>query len=138
MLVEGWSLRYGGPGRRSRSGWRSRPGREGRYEYLRSRWSVAQRGMGPDRIVMPSPAFDDDLSLLQGVEDLSIQQLVPKRPRSPRWSGSRPLPGFLARPERPPGAAWKRSDRARTRAGESETAGRADAAGSRGAPRPDQ
>src|SRR5215204_3758723 len=76
MLVEGWSLRYGGPGRRSRSGWRSRPGREGRYEYLRSRWSVAQRGMGPDRIVMPSPAFDDDLSLLQGVEDLSIQQLV--------------------------------------------------------------
>src|SRR5215213_5397230 len=28
------------------------------------------------RVVMPSPAFDDDLSLLQGVEDLSIQQLV--------------------------------------------------------------
>src|SRR5215210_5473232 len=76
MLVEGWCLRYGGPGRRSRSGWRSRPGREGRYEYLRSRWSAAQRGMGPDRIVMPSPAFDDDLSLPQGVEDLSIQQLV--------------------------------------------------------------
>src|SRR5215204_2270812 len=76
MLVEGWCLRYGGPGRRSRSGWRSRPGREGRYEYLWSRGSVAQRGMWPDRIVMPSPAFDDDLSLLQGVEDLSIQQLV--------------------------------------------------------------
>src|SRR5215207_2758811 len=32
--------------------------------------------MGPDRIVMPSPAFDDDLSLLQGGEDLAIQQLV--------------------------------------------------------------
>src|SRR5215204_6143994 len=76
MLVEGWSLRYGGPGRRSRSGWRSRPGREGRTEHLRSRWSVAQRGIGPDRIVMPSPAFDDDLSLLQGGEDLAIQQLV--------------------------------------------------------------
>src|SRR5215204_2363386 len=76
MLVHGWSGCYGGPGRRSRSGWRSRPGREGRYEYLRSRWSAAQRGMGPDRIVMPSPAFDDDLSLPQGVEDLSIQQLV--------------------------------------------------------------
>src|SRR5829696_1692408 len=107
MLVEGWSLRYGGPGRRSR------PGREGRTEYLRSRWSVAQRGMGPDRIVMPSPAFDHDLGLPQRVKDLAIQQLVPKRPRSPRWSGSRPSPGFLARPERPPGAAWKRSDRAR-------------------------
>src|SRR5215218_2061680 len=78
MLVEGWSLRYGGPGRRSWSGWRSRPGREGRHKHLRSRWSAAQRGMGPDRIVMPSPAFDDDLSLLQGGEALAIQQLVPK------------------------------------------------------------
>src|SRR5215207_9483026 len=29
MLVEGWSWRYGAPGWRSRSGWRSRPGAEG-------------------------------------------------------------------------------------------------------------
>src|SRR3954471_22698327 len=27
---------------------------------------------------MPSPAFDDDLSLPQGVEDLPIQQLIPQ------------------------------------------------------------
>ena len=76
MLVQGRSLLYGAPGRRSRSGWRSRPGRKGGHEHLRSGRFVAQRGMGPDRIVVPSPAFDDDLSLLQGVKDLSIQQLI--------------------------------------------------------------
>src|SRR5215470_11607026 len=32
--------------------------------------------MGPDRIVMAPPAFDDDLSFLEGVEDLAIEQLI--------------------------------------------------------------
>src|SRR3954447_11180928 len=78
MLVHGWSGCYGGPGevsgRRSRSGWRSRPGGESGHKHLRSRRPVAQRGMRADRIVMPSPAFDHDLSLpqlewLQGQEE---------------------------------------------------------------------
>src|SRR5215210_2351512 len=76
MLVQGWSGCYGGPGRRSRSGWRSRPGREGGHEPLRSGRFVAQRGMGADRIVVPPPAFDDDPGLPKGVEDLPIQQLI--------------------------------------------------------------
>src|SRR5262249_26380530 len=34
--------------------------------------------MGPDRIVMAPPAFDDDLSFVEGVEDLAIEQLIAK------------------------------------------------------------
>ena len=34
--------------------------------------------MGPDRVVVASPAFDDDLRLAQSVEDLSIEQLIAK------------------------------------------------------------
>src|SRR3954454_3271354 len=78
MLVHGRSWRYGVPGRRSRSGERSRPGREGRHEHLGSWGPAAQRGMRPNRIVMASPALDDDLSFSEGVEDLAIQQLVPQ------------------------------------------------------------
>src|SRR5207244_11929961 len=32
--------------------------------------------MRPDRIVMAPPAFDDDLSFSEGVEDLAIEQLI--------------------------------------------------------------
>jgi hypothetical protein len=32
--------------------------------------------MRPDRIVMPPPAFDDDLGFAQRVEDLAVEQLV--------------------------------------------------------------
>ena len=32
--------------------------------------------MGPDRVVVASPALDDDLGLAQGVEDLAVEQLV--------------------------------------------------------------
>src|SRR5215212_10390175 len=78
MLVEGWPLRYHERARRSRLGERSRPCGKGWHEHLRSGWPVAQRGMRPDRIEVPSPALDDDLSLPQGVEDLPIQQLVPE------------------------------------------------------------
>src|SRR3954451_9340865 len=83
MLVHGRSWRYGVPGRRSRSGERSRPGREGRHEHLRSWGPVAQRGMRPNRIVMASPALDDDLSFSEWVEDLAIQQLVPQTSVTP-------------------------------------------------------
>src|SRR5437773_10057534 len=34
--------------------------------------------MRPDRIVMAQPAFDDDLSFSEGVEDLAIEQLIAK------------------------------------------------------------
>src|SRR5215217_6617315 len=78
MLVQGWSWRDGAPGRRSRSGERSRPGRQGWPEHLRSRRAIAQRGMRAHAVVRPSPALDDDLRLPKGVEDLAIQQLVPK------------------------------------------------------------
>src|SRR5215213_9065286 len=63
-------------------------------------------------VVVPSPALDHDPGLLQGVEDLPIQQLVPQPPRSPRWSGSHRPRSAPARPARPLGAAWKRSLRA--------------------------
>src|SRR3954462_2244451 len=66
------------PGRRSRSGWRSRPGREGGPKHLRSRRLVAQRPMRAHAVVMASPAFDHNSGLLEGVEDLAIQQLVPQ------------------------------------------------------------
>jgi hypothetical protein len=32
--------------------------------------------MRPDRVVVPPPAFDDDLRFLQRVEDFAIKQLV--------------------------------------------------------------
>ena len=34
--------------------------------------------MGPDRVVVASPLFDDHLGLLQAVEDLAVEQLVPE------------------------------------------------------------
>src|SRR5262245_18682275 len=37
---------------------------------------VAERGMRPDRIVMASPALNDDLGLAQSVEDLAAEQLI--------------------------------------------------------------
>ena len=34
--------------------------------------------MGPDRVVVASPALDDDLGLAQSVEDLAVEQLIAK------------------------------------------------------------
>src|SRR5262249_7814647 len=94
--------------------------------------------MGPDRIVMAPPAFDDDLSFVEGVEDLAIEQLIAQArvealdvavlPRTapldvgslgadsgdprPRSGGSPPSCLAPARPEHPPGAASRRSLRA--------------------------
>ena len=59
MLVHGWPWVYWDDSFR---GWRA----------------VAQSTVWPDRVVVPPPFFDDDLSLLQGVEDLSIKQFVPE------------------------------------------------------------
>ena len=34
--------------------------------------------MGPDRVVVASPALDNDLGLAQAVEDLAVEQLIAK------------------------------------------------------------
>src|SRR2546421_2951890 len=76
MLVEGWSWHQREHGRRSWSGLRSRPCGECWHEHLRCRSPVADRCMWPHRVVVTTPAFDDDLRLSQRVEDLAIKQLV--------------------------------------------------------------
>src|SRR4028118_1029934 len=55
---------------------RSRPCGESGDEHLRGGRFVSDRGMRPDGVVVSSPAFDDDLRLLEGVEDLAIEKLV--------------------------------------------------------------
>ena len=57
---------------------RSRPRCEGCHEHFWCRRLVSERRVGPDRVVVASPAFDDDLGLAQSVEDLSIEQLIAK------------------------------------------------------------
>ena len=57
---------------------RSRPRGECRQEHLWCWWLVAERGMRPNRIVMASPALNDDLGLAQSVEDLAAEQLIAK------------------------------------------------------------
>jgi hypothetical protein len=52
-----------------------------RCEYcLGSGRPIAQRAMGPEGVVFSSPPFDEYLSFLQGIEDLSIQQFVSEFP----------------------------------------------------------
>jgi hypothetical protein len=76
MLVQGWSGRHHEHGRRSWSVLRSRPCGEGGHEDLRRWWPVPNRSMRTKSVVMSPPAFDDDLSLFQGVEDLTIEEFV--------------------------------------------------------------
>ena len=57
---------------------RSRPCGESWHEHLGGRCPVAEGRMRPDGVVMPAPALDDDLRLAKSVEDLSVEQLVPK------------------------------------------------------------
>ena len=59
MLVDGWPLVYWDDDFR---GWRA----------------VAQSMVWSDGVVVSPPLFDDDVSLLQGVEDLPIKQFVPE------------------------------------------------------------
>ena len=73
MLVHNGSERDGRGGRRSWFGLRSRPelnlgcGRDG-----------AERGVRPKGVVVPAPALDHDLRLLERIEDLAVEQLVPE------------------------------------------------------------
>src|SRR3974377_2399351 len=76
MLVWRWRLRQ--RGRRSRSTWRSRPRDECGHEHLWCGWLVAERCVWADRVVVPPPALDDDLSFSQRVEDLAIEQFISK------------------------------------------------------------
>ena len=78
MLVFRRPLRYGYLGRRSRSGQRSRSSGVGWHHDLRGWRSIPERCLGPDRVVMTTPALDDDLGLAERVEDLSVEQLVPE------------------------------------------------------------
>src|SRR5918997_376420 len=75
MLVEGWSLRQRERARRSWSGLRSRA--RG-HDNLWRGWLIAKSRVRPDRVVMPPPARNDDLRLLQRGEDLAIEQIVPE------------------------------------------------------------
>src|SRR6266446_10748974 len=49
---------------------------EGRDKYLRCWRLVSERCVRPDRVVVPSPALDDDLGLVESVEDFAVEQLV--------------------------------------------------------------
>ena len=69
------------------------------FDGWRSRWSVAQRRVGPCRVVMDPPRLDHDARLGEGVEDLAVQKLVaelrvealtiPVLPRAPRFDERR-------------------------------------------------
>ena len=48
--------------------------------------------MGPDGIVMTAPALDDNLRLVESVEDLAVEQLVPE-PGSEHRGGSQRYDG---------------------------------------------
>ena len=73
MLVHDRPERHGRGGRRSWPGKRSRP----QYDLWRG-WDIAEGRVRPDRIVVPAPCLDDDLGLLERVEDLAVEQLVPE------------------------------------------------------------
>src|SRR4029450_7602275 len=63
-------------GRRSGPQGRRRPGGERWYEDFRSRRPIAEGVVWADGIVVTPPALDHDLSLLQRIEDLPVQQFV--------------------------------------------------------------
>src|SRR3954451_12762678 len=85
MLVQGWSWRYREPGRRSRSGERSRPGDEGGHEHLRSRWPITQGRMRAHAVVMPPPALDDDPTLVTPIECTASATGVPCATSTSTW-----------------------------------------------------
>src|SRR5262245_9238952 len=51
---------------------------ECRHEHPWCWWLISDRGVGSCRVVVASPALDDDLGLAQGVEDLAVEQLIAK------------------------------------------------------------
>ena len=58
---------------------------------------VAERGVRSDGVVIAPPAFDHDLSLAQGVEDLAVEQFVAEPGIGTNSDGSRSLRGCPAR-----------------------------------------
>ena len=93
---------------------RRRPRGERGHEHLRRRRLISQRGVWSDSsIVMPAPAFDHGLRLLERVEDLAIELPFPKIPSGldsssptiwrhfrysdPGWTGNPPLDKGAAR-----------------------------------------
>ena len=73
MLVHDGSERHGRGGRRSWSGKRCRP----QHDLWRGR-DGAEQGGGPKGVVVPAPALDHDLRLLERIDDLAVEQLVPE------------------------------------------------------------
>ena len=73
MLVHDRPERHGRGGRRSGSGKRSRPQHD-----LRGGRDGAERRVRSNGVVVPTPALDDDLGLLERGEDLAVEQLVPE------------------------------------------------------------
>ena len=73
MLVHDRPERHGRGGRRSWPRKRSRP----QHDLRGGRDGAKGRGRA-DRVVVPTPALDDDLGLLERGEDLAVEQLVPE------------------------------------------------------------
>src|SRR5918993_1229015 len=73
MLVHDRPQRHGRGGRRSWPRKRSRPELN-----LGCGRPVGQRGVGAKGVIVPRPALDDDLGLLERGEDLAVEQLVPE------------------------------------------------------------
>ena len=57
---------------------RSYPGRHGRDEDFWGWRLVTERPVGSQGVVVPPPALDHDLCLLERIEDLTIEQLIPE------------------------------------------------------------
>src|ERR687898_1466865 len=73
MLVHDRPERHGRGGRRSWPRERSRPELN-----LGCGRPVGQRGVWAKGVIVPTPALDDDLGLLERGEDLAVEQLVPE------------------------------------------------------------
>src|SRR5918997_3317268 len=73
MLVHDRPERHGRGGRRSWLGKRSRPQHDLRGGRDGAKGRVRSKG-----VVVPTPALDDDLGLLERGEDLAVEQLVPE------------------------------------------------------------
>src|SRR4051794_6348339 len=73
MLVQSWARRQRERARRS---WPRLRSRARGYECLRCGWSVADRRVWTNGVVVPSPTLDDHLGLLQSVEDFTVEQFI--------------------------------------------------------------
>jgi len=51
-----------------------------RFDRLWGRWTIPQRAVWTEPLVLSSPAFDQDLRLPRRVEDLEVQELIAQLP----------------------------------------------------------